>query len=327
MKTKNSNPVSVGLLIIFTLVLSFSCSDSEYEPQSDEHPDFIKVEANTEPISGKANNNALTGSTSTDQSGTIETELFFKDTWPHKHKWTDEKVTVPAGYVCIGGGVITYGNGQGAFVTASYPSSDKKSWVVSTKDHVISNPHVIRVYAIGLKLDGVSESNLKNYINHYSASTGSAAHPTKSVIVPSNYTMIGGGAKVNWSGAGNLLVTSGPVNTSTWGAKSKDHVHHSPASLTVYAIGLSKNIPNYSNIQAQTYYASSYSSTGNGSVSLRVPNSDYAFTSCGARNNYTGWGRLLRVMSPNGEGSGASNKDHVDVSGGTLYTYAIGIKK
>jgi hypothetical protein len=50
--------------------------------------------------------------------------------------------------------------------------------------------------------------------------------------------MVGGGAKANYTGEGNLLTASYPSNSSTWLAKSKDQIKSDPATITAYAVGI-----------------------------------------------------------------------------------------
>jgi hypothetical protein len=49
-----------------------------------------------------------------------------------------------------------------------------------------------------------------------------AQHPGVRIITPTNHRVLGGGALVNWHGAGNLLTGIHPDGDRTWVAKSKD---------------------------------------------------------------------------------------------------------
>ncbi len=70
--------------------------------------------------------------------------------------------------------------------------------------------------------------------------SAAAAHPNQTVYLPPGLVVTGGGARANWSGAGNLLTASYPFTGSIhgWAAESKDHGESSPASLTVWVIGM-----------------------------------------------------------------------------------------
>ncbi|EJN08860.1 MAC/perforin domain-containing protein [Bradyrhizobium sp. YR681] len=69
-----------------------------------------------------------------------------------------------------------------------------------------------------------------------------AAHPDAQVGLPKYYKLLGGGARENFSGAGNLLTASFPHTDSTWVARGKDHVLHDDASITAFALGIYDNL-------------------------------------------------------------------------------------
>jgi hypothetical protein len=154
---------------------------------------------------------------------------------------------VPDDYVLIGGGAsISPGQGvPGALLTGSYPDINKKTWHAEAKDHIKPFPHTLKAYAVGLKLDGIAKSELEKLITIKSSTSAVANHPELRVSFEDNneIVLIGGGARVNWTGAGNMLVYSGPSPSQGWYAKAKDHINANPASITVYAIGI-KGDPN-----------------------------------------------------------------------------------
>jgi hypothetical protein len=156
---------------------------------------------------------------------------------PAAHPTAVASIDSTVGYILTGGGAIVKWKEAGNLLTASFPSSDV-SWEARSKDHDISSPASITAYAIGLK-------HRKNAVRPERKApppvTGkTAAHPTASICLGSNWILTGGGAVDNWSGAGNLLTASypDPLKPSCWKAAGKDHMHSSPASITVYAIGI-----------------------------------------------------------------------------------------
>ena len=80
--------------------------------------------------------------------------------------------------------------------------------------------------------------------------TGSrAGHPEARVRIPEEYKLVSGGARDNWAGGGNgnLLTASAPLNTSprdelTWMGRGKDHHDASPATISVFAMGIYDNL-------------------------------------------------------------------------------------
>jgi hypothetical protein len=59
------------------------------------------------------------------------------------------------------------------------------------------------------------------------------------VAVETGYTLIGGGARVNWSDPGNLMTACYPIfDQNRWVAASTRHRRRSDATITAYAIGV-----------------------------------------------------------------------------------------
>ncbi|MEM7646543.1 MAG: hypothetical protein AAF203_06525, partial [Pseudomonadota bacterium] len=75
------------------------------------------------------------------------------------------------------------------------------------------------------------------------------------------FKVIGGGARVNWKGAGSLLVSSFPTETEGWSAHSKDHVHPDPSTITTFAIGMKSGF--LKRMGLKRVLRSEYSSFGN----------------------------------------------------------------
>jgi len=142
--------------------------------------------------------------------------------------------TLPPGYTMTGGGAQVHWTGAGNLLTASYPQSPR-SWEAKSKDHTRSDPAALTVYVIGIRpRNGAPppESSI------FSAQSGRENHPTSTASIPSGYLLVGGGAEVNWQGAGNLLTASYPNNAGGWIAASKDHLVADPSVITAYAIGV-----------------------------------------------------------------------------------------
>lgn len=139
-------------------------------------------------------------------------------------------------YVLVGGGFRVDWNGAGNLATASFPSTEV-SWKARSKDHDISDPSNIRVFAICLN------KNLP--VGHVAvtierADSGQMPHPAAVATVEPGFALTGGGAEVHWLGDGNLLWKLEPStsNTPTFSAASKDHIHSAPSTITAYAIGI-----------------------------------------------------------------------------------------
>jgi hypothetical protein len=241
---------------------------------------------------------------------------------------------VDQGFVLIGGGAFAdYGTGAGAILTESRPVNDYNfsTWVGSSKDHHVESYHTLYVYAIGLRLKNISSTTLKNYLTVNSNTSAYVAHPNTSVSVPTGYKLIGGGARVNWSGQGNLLVDSHPNTTlTTWSVASKDHVNSSPATIEAYAIGLNPIIPGFGEIEVALQTAQS-STTQKGVTTATLNVEQTSVLSCIGADSYSdATGRLLTAMYPadgNSRTVYARTKDHVFASPGYVIVKAIKLKK
>ena len=157
-------------------------------------------------------------------------------------------------------------------------------------------------------------------------STGEyGGHPEATVRVPSEYKVLSGGARVNYTGPGNLLTASFPKDVQTWVARAKNHGVSDIAAIDIWAIAIFDprddwEVKIFSNIS---------SSAGHPSTTAVVAEG-YVLTGGGAESHWKTAGALSTESYPNPQKSGnwvASSKDHYGASESTTITaYAIGIK-
>jgi len=148
------------------------------------------------------------------------------------------QVDLPDGFVVVGGGARANYGGAGSLLFASYPTPDMRGWIGSAKDHDISDPASITVWAIGLRKSFLQNAGMT--VKSVYGSSGVANHPSITFVAPDFY-LTGVGARVNWNVAGNLLTASYPQNRQTVFAAGKDHVVVDPSTITAYAIGFQGN--------------------------------------------------------------------------------------
>ena len=266
--------------------------------------------------------------TQTDASGKITVAVFERIAGAAQQHFIDFGIDVPPGFVAIGGGLEAANQPYGNLITASYPNSNLSSWLVSSKDHSQPNPVKLKGYAVGLKVEGLSRDQLFSYITVNVNSSGWVQHPDIAAGIPSNYVMIGGGIKVNWTGAGNLATATYPETSFSWRAKSKDHSQLSPATTQVFAIAIKRYIVGVG--QFETNISSNTSSSAqHPGISTNV-SPGYALVGCGAEVHWSGAGNLLWKLKPATQGSqhgcDAASKDHTHVSPATITAYAVGLK-
>ncbi|MCO7223354.1 hypothetical protein [Pleionea sp. CnH1-48] len=264
----------------------------------------------------------------TDSSGKVTVAVFEQISPNYRQHYTDYAVNVPDDFVVIGGGAEGAHVPTGNLITASYPNAQLSAWLVSTKDH--SHPQAIKLkaYAIGLKIAGLSRSQLLQHISVNVATSSWGSHPDITAGVSAGHRLIGGGIKVNWSGYGNLATASYPSNSFGWRAQSKDHSVSSYATTQAYAIGIRDYIAGVGTIGVDINTAgSSYAAHPASSVGVQH---GYALTGCGAKVHWSGAGNLLWKLKPltqiSQHGCEASSKDHSHSSPATITSYALGIK-
>jgi hypothetical protein len=147
---------------------------------------------------------------------------------------------LPGRFVLVGGGALdNIETGPGNHLTASYPEDDH--WIATGHDHSQVSTGRITAYAIGLRcrLPGLT------VVHTITASPPSqkAAWPQAQRPIDSQYLLVGGGARAEWSGYGQILTASYPDEEEhAWVATSKDHLHSDPGRVTAYAVGLKVSI-------------------------------------------------------------------------------------
>ncbi|MDR3417788.1 MAG: hypothetical protein P4L83_16545 [Nevskia sp.] len=273
----------------------------------------------------------------TDASGKLTVTTFYEQASSAQQHWNNFAVTVPSGYVVIGGGVVGCNN-PGNYLVASYPSSDLTTWYVSTKDQAQTDACQIQGYAIGLQIAGLTAAQVASYIFVATQQSSTSEYPNVGSNVPGNYILLGGGFNTNYgSGAGNIATALYPSGYPADGAAmifdSKDQVYSDAVSATVYAIGILNSIPGVGYIQP-IQYSQSFSSVSNveyPTVSINLPYG-FVLTGCGAYDQWSGAGNLLwelfpYIVSNSSQTCVAAGKDDTYVGYATQFTtYALGIQ-
>ena len=165
------------------------------------------------------------------------------------------------------------------------------------------------------------------YIELHSYTSDFAQHPGIRIPAPQGFRIVGGGAVVNWHGAGNLLTGIFPESDRVWFARSKDHRIRSPATITAYCY--CARMKDGSMISRDDYMIKPQISVPAQHPSTEVVLPDgWVLVGGGAAANYTGSGSLLHASHPGGPNSWiAAAKDHVSPEVTTVTAYAIGVKE
>jgi hypothetical protein len=226
--------------------------------------------------------------------------------------------SVDADYVLVGGGAwADPGTGPGAFLTASYPAdvSQLLTWEGRSKEHAYPNPHILSVYAIGMKITGVSRSDLVARMTVSQMTSDIANHPSATAATLPGI-LLSGGCRDNWHGAGNMLTTCGAGT-----AQGKDHNWADPSSVTVYAIAIDSSVPVAGALESVNTVSNQ--GVGAGSLQVKARLADgFVPTGFVGISSYSGFGRMLTQLAPNNIISSreffAQSKDQIQPDVGTL---------
>jgi vibriolysin len=179
-------------------------------------------------------------------------------------------------------------------------------------------------------------------VNYTENTSAGDSHPYATLAAPSGGKLVGGGARVNFNGAGNLLVETIPFaapdtsNTGYWYAAARDHEVADPAStITVYGVVL----PDPSNL----YYVRMFSQQGaiaaHPSASVSLP-AGYVMTGGGCvvtlpanaagnllTGSYPAQSRYQKLIGGTGPFDRwvCSAKDHDIASPASLTAYVVGV--
>jgi hypothetical protein len=263
-----------------------------------------------------------------DASGKVTVAVFSHKGSPAQAHWINEEVLVAdEEMIAIGGGGTATDSPQGALLTASYPNDDLSGWIVSSKDHEVSNPHELITYVIGMKIAGMSKQQLLHLVSVTRSDSGEAPHPEAETGVSSEkFVLVGGGFRVDWRGAGNLGTASFPSTEFSWKARSKDHDISDPSNLRVFAIGIRRDLPVGQVIGAISMAGSSQAPHP---AAVATVEEGFALTGGGAEVHFNGAGNLLWKLEPatsRDPSFSAASKDHVDSDPSTITAYALGIR-
>jgi len=215
----------------------------------------------------------------------------FVSDWSPSAQHPEHQLSVPNEYKILGGGAEVIETSVGNLIIESYPINSQ-TWKVKAKDHMTPSVTKIKVHVMALY---DPNDNFDVSITH--ATDGQPSQrPRVHIDVENGYTMTGGGAKVNWIGAGQLLIASYPEDQDTWHVASKDHQAGNLATITGYAIGIKArqdSCPILSEISVET---SGMAQHPNGTV--RLSDNSYTLTGGGVNVIERGAGSLLYQSYP-----------------------------
>jgi hypothetical protein len=240
---------------------------------------------------------------------------------------------VDPGEVLVGGGVSTSDNE--VFITETRPTDfGLASWTGKNKCKSCQFPNFpfMYVYAIGMKIPGVSRGTLLDRMALVTATSAVSEAPGTAASAGSvGLKLIGGGAKTNYTCPdGNLLTGSDADLTVSqqWYVASKSHKVSCPASITAYAIGINPVIPGWGTLEiGQVFGSSAYQATGI-STSTVSADAGWVITSPGGYSSYqSGSGRMLYELYPTGNSVLVRSCDNKTASAGYTRAFSLQARK
>jgi hypothetical protein len=241
-------------------------------------------------------------------------------------------LTVPKGLKILGGGASINSVEAANFLTASYPAN-LQTWFAAGKDHEVAAPASITVSVYAIQDDDDIWD-----VQIFSGTTPQAeSHAKVAAYLPGDYVLTGGGAFVDYRGAGNMLTASFPVQPLgdgdwyAWEARSKDHQISDPALVSAYAIGIRlRSAPEgapgvQNNVLSRTSPLTDKPEVLTDNI---IP--PYQVTGGGAWDNYTSAGNMLVASSPRFPPATlgpwfARGSDHLVASPARITAWAIGL--
>jgi hypothetical protein len=257
------------------------------------------------------------------------------------------EVDVGEDWVCIGGGG-TGSEDRGHMLTASYPYGPWKGWRISPKDHITPDPTIIKAYAIGMQIDGLTRNELIANLTPGSKESVSNTHTNFGVLIPPGFLLLGGGFQVTQQlpNKGNIATASFLESSIAWRARSKDMEISSPSPIKVHVIGINPTLqkpnPNApTNPITVGHVDIAFNSQENlpnvpHPVSTAKVPTGYALCGGGAVAHFNYWndGSYLWALEPVTERTTdpakqtftGKSKDHHRNDPSTITAYALGIK-
>jgi hypothetical protein len=262
-------------------------------------------------------------------AGSVHTAVWSCINWPPV-AYPTVQCAVDPDYVLVGGGAWASGT-KSAVLTASYPVDPDvlKTWEGRSKEHAVADPHVLTVYAIGLKIDGVSRSTLlgKMFVSRRTSTV--AAHPsTTAPYFDPSILDTSVGCFDDWHGAGNLL-----TQCMREKASGKDHIWSDPATIAHYRLGIAAQIPGFGTLETDLA-VEAYSDINTGLIEVpRTIPSGWVPTGIAGNagdDGLFGPGRMLTRMAPFATSVSSAvvgGRDIINAARGTITLHLFVLRK
>jgi hypothetical protein len=225
-------------------------------------------------------------------------------------------------------GSIHYPNGRGHFIVSSYPNDQLTEWIAESKEHGHQSRRMLVVFALGMKVEGLTKEQLKSYIKLTKTTSAMASTaPLSSVTLPStNDVLLSGGAQLNTTASGIFLNGSYPEG-NRWIAKGKNLLSTTSSRITSYMISIHKHIPIngvVKQINSSVSQSSISTDPNSWGMNSRIVNHGVLNTGVGAKSESRSSVRYLKQLDL--RFGSVADADYNPHQGGTLTYYKIGVR-
>lgn len=255
----------------------------------------------------------------------LDLEIHAQSTDPAPHPHLALKVFTPDRLLLGGGAVVEDTAGEGTLLTAVWPFSNTE-WDAKGKDHEIASPGRLRVFCIAASVRPDAHTIVE------ATTPAPTAHPTAEAVLPPEYLLVGGGARANWEptgGPGSLLFASRPGSGQSWFAAAKDHRLPGPATVTAYAIGVSRRFLSSLGLTVVRFRGTSVDLAERPRVTCGIGGAATLIAG-GAETHWSGAGSLLTGSAPQQTAAGdwvwaAEGKQHIDADPSTASAWGVAL--
>ncbi len=273
---------------------------------------------------------AITSTITSDTSGLVKVKLKACD-WSDIAPHPESICELDPGWVLVGGGAEIQAAGpEGPMLWGSYPTFGQ-AWVARSKDHVVSFPHRVRAYAVGMQLVDMDYATLNGLVTRTPDTSVVSNRPSAAVAIPDGHIMLGGGGVLSLEGAGALLTETRPVSSTVWIASGKDHqIPDTEESVTAWVISVPACLNGlWSHGCLRSVQKSNTAYTFSGEATADVVSFEPAVTGVGAVANWNTYGRLLTDVYPvidySSSGGTATSTDHHYAESGSTGVWSIAV--
>jgi|GEM_PF-2519731 len=213
-------------------------------------------------------------------------------------------VYVDPDFVRVGGARINYKLNprwaSGAYLVESRPFISKSGWRASSKDHIDICPHSLTVGAVGIQVNGLSKQILLNNIRIRQDSSFTGGHAiTKTVAAASDWSVISGGARIEFRGYGVLLTESRSINGG-WITSGHDDINSDTSGkIWSYIVEINTDsIPGFGRFKTSLIEQTKTATKSRDSIQFfNLPNGSSVITSLGGKSVFGGYGRFFTELN------------------------------